>query len=213
MKIKVGIADDHLLFLKSLSQLIDSFPDFQVVVDAMNGEALLTQLNKMPDLPDIILLDVDMPVFDGKDTAKIISETYPLIKMIALSMKDDDTSVINMILNGCSAYLLKEIHPSELERALLAVHNTGYYNTDVSAGRLRKIIMNRNSGDDVKLSTKEKVFLQLACSDLTYKEIALRMSLSERTIDGYREGLFEKLNVQSRVGMVLEALRRQYVKL
>ncbi len=213
MKITIGIADDHQLFLKSLSILVESFKTFTILVDALNGEMLLKRLETLKDLPDLILLDVNMPVLDGPATAKIISEKYPRIKLVALSMKDDDTSVINMIRAGCCAYLLKEIHPNELEKALNEVYKTGYYNADISNLRYRRLLTHQKEEEELHLTDREREFLKLACSDLTYRQIADKMHLSERTIDGYRESLFQKLSVQSRVGMVLEALRRNLVSL
>jgi DNA-binding NarL/FixJ family response regulator len=213
MKINIAIADDHQLFLKSLSILVESFAEFNIVFDAMNGEILIQKLALQETLPEIILLDVNMPVMDGPATAKIISEKYPTIKLVALSMKDDDGSVIKMIRAGCCAYLLKDMHPDELEKALTEINSKGYYNADVSNIRYRRLLQKRQEEEQLQLSDREKTFLQLACSDLTYKQIAEKMHLAERTIDGYRENLFFKLNVQSRVGMVLEALRRNLVTL
>jgi DNA-binding NarL/FixJ family response regulator len=212
MKINIGIVDDHQLFLKSLSVLIESFPTFKIVLDALNGEALLNKLATAETLPDILLLDVNMPVMDGANTATIISSKYPQIKMIALSMKDDDVSVIKMIKAGCCAYLLKDIHPDELEKALNEVYTKGYYNADVSNINYRRLILKTNE-QEIVFTERERTFLKLACSDFTYKQIALQMHLSERTIDGYREALFQKMNVQSRTGMALEALRRNLVSL
>jgi DNA-binding NarL/FixJ family response regulator len=212
MKINIGIVDDHQLFLKSLSVLIESFPTFKIVLDALNGEGLLNKLATAETLPDILLLDVNMPVMDGANTATVISSKYPQIKMIALSMKDDDVSVIKMIKAGCCAYLLKDIHPDELEKALNEVYTKGYYNADVSNINYRRLILRTNE-QEIVFTERERTFLKLACSDFTYKQIALQMHLSERTIDGYREALFQKMNVQSRTGMALEALRRNLVSL
>ena len=211
MKITIGIADDHQLFLKSLASLIEKFSQIDVVAEALNGEKLLSKLLVMKTFPDIILLDVNMPVMDGAMTASIIAEKYPTIKLVALSMKDDDNSIINMIKAGCCAYLLKDIHPDELERALNEIYKNGYYNADVSNVNYRRLILKTQEEEAIIFSEREKAFLKLACSDLTYKQIAATMYLAERTIDGYRESLFEKLKVQSRVGMVLEALRRELV--
>jgi len=213
MNITVGIADDQQLFLKSLSALIGGFPDFETILEALNGRDLLHTLSVSDVHPDILLVDVNMPVMDGPDVCLAISDKYPAIKMVALSMKDDDFSIIRMIRAGCCAYLLKDIHPLILERALREVNTEGYYNADLSNMHSRRLITKAGEAEKNRLTDKENIFLQLACSEFTYKEIAAKMYLSERTIDGYRESLFEKLHVKSRVGMVLEALRRNIVSL
>ncbi|HVU95442.1 MAG TPA: response regulator transcription factor [Puia sp.] len=213
MKLTVGIADDHQLFLHSLSMLISGFPGVEVVLEALQGDHLLQKLAPLPEKPDILLIDVNMPVMDGPHAAEKIAAAYPAIKMVALSMKDDDTSVISMLRAGCCAYLLKDMHPAELEKALVEVHSRGFYNADAYNINYRRLILKTAEDEALSISDRERQFLQLACSDLTYKEIASRMYLSERTIDGYRESLFEKLNVKSRVGMALEAIRRDLVRL
>lgn len=214
MKIKVGVTDDQQLFLKSLCTLINTFPSFEVVVDALNGEDLLQKLATLKELPDIILLDVNMPVMEGPEAARRVAEKYPLIRTAALSVKDDDMTVISMIKGGCCAYLLKDIHPNELEKALLEIQEKGFYNGDAFNINYRRLIVAQQQvKTGPNITDKEKKFLQLACSDLTYKQIASKMNVSERTIDGYREVLFEKLNVQSRVGMVMEAIRKNYISI
>jgi DNA-binding NarL/FixJ family response regulator len=213
MKIALGIADDQQLFLKSLGTLINTFPQFEVVIDALNGEELIKKMLTRQNQPEILLVDVNMPVMNGPATARAIFEKFPAIKMVALSMKDDDTTIIEMIKAGCCAYLLKDIHPDELEKALLEVYNKGYYNADACNLNYRRLIIHSERKEATGLTGKEKEFLRLACSDLTYKQIASQMHLAERTIDGYRESLFDKLNVQSRVGMALEAVRQKLVSL
>jgi DNA-binding NarL/FixJ family response regulator len=211
MSINIGVADDQQLFLKGLATLIETFPSFKVVLEALNGDELLKKLQTAVPQPDILLIDVNMPLLDGPRAADKIRQLYPHIRMAALSMKDDDATIINMIKAGCCAYLLKEIHPVELEKALLEIHTKEFYNADaLNLTRRRALAM---AQAEPLLTPKEMQFLQLACSDLTYKQIAGEMYLSERTIDGYRESVFEKLQVQSRVGMVLEAIRRQLVEI
>jgi DNA-binding NarL/FixJ family response regulator len=211
MKINIGIADDQQLFLRSLSRLIDTFPRFTTVIEAINGEELLKEMAVARIKPDILLVDVNMPVIDGVRAAKALAELYPAVKIVALSMKDDDTTIINMIKAGCCAFLLKDIHPNELEKALLEINSNGFYNADACNVNYRRLIVHSQAEKALTLNEREKIFLQLACSDLTYKQIAAEMKLAERTIDGYREAIFEKFNVQSRVGMVLEGLRREIV--
>lgn len=213
IRIRVAIADDHQLVTKSLMALINTFPGFEVVADAVNGEDLLRKLGLLKEGPDILLVDVNMPVMDGPSTTRVVAAQYPLIRSVALSMKDDDVSIIGMLKAGCCAYLLKDIHPDELERALKEVYAKGLYNGDAANVNYRRLIVSANKEVQTKLTAKELTFLQLACSDLTYKQIANQMYLSERTIDGYRESLFEKMKVQSRVGMVLEGLRAGLISL
>lgn len=213
MKISVGMADDQQLFLKSLASLINSFDDFEVTLEALNGEELLQKLSISDPLPDILLIDVKMPILNGIKTAELVSQKYPLIKMAALSSQDDDISIIQMIRANCCSYLLKDIHPNDLERALQEIHQKGYYNADEYNRNHRHLFKQSGAMVTIDFSDREKKFLQLACTDLTYKAIASKMNLAERTIDGYRESLFEKLKVQSRVGMALEAVRRNLVEL
>lgn len=211
MKVTIGIIDDHQLFLKSLSLMLKSFNDYEVVIEALNGKDLQEKLAQKKEAPTIMLIDVNMPIMNGLETAAWLNIHYPQMKLVALSMNDDDKVIIDMIKAGCCAYLLKETHPDELEKALYEIAAKGYYNADTSNINFRRLLTTEK--DTVQITGKEKAFLQYACSDRTYKEIANLMNLSERTIDGYRETLFGKLNVQSRVGLALEAIRKGLVSL
>jgi DNA-binding NarL/FixJ family response regulator len=213
MKVTIGLADDEQLFVKSLATLINTFGRFNTVLDALNGEDLLKKLERTAPKPDIILLDVNMPEMNGPAAAREIQKRYPAIRLVALSTKDDDTTIISMLKAGCCAYLVKDIHPDELEKALEEVITKGYYNADAVNINFRRLLLHGDKSGELKISEREMTFLRLACTDLTYKQIASQMGLAERTIDGYREALFEKLNVQSRVGMAMEAIRRKLVEL
>jgi DNA-binding NarL/FixJ family response regulator len=208
MQIPIAIADDQQLFLHSLCTLVNTFTGFTVVSEALNGGDLLKKLEAVQPFPEIILLDVNMPGMDGPATARALSQKYPGIKMVALSIKDDDNTIISMLRAGCCAYLFKDIHPDELEIALEEISTKGFYNADNANINYRRLILHEQENGKKALTEKELLFLQLACSDLTYKQIANRMGLAERTIDGYRESVFNKFNVQSRVGMVIEGIRR-----
>jgi DNA-binding NarL/FixJ family response regulator len=212
MNIKIGLVDDHQLFLKSLSLMIESFGGYEVCVEALNGKDLQEKM-KSSAVPDMMLIDVNMPVMDGIETTKWISDTYPQVKIVALSMNDHDNAIIKMFRAGCAAYLLKDTHPTELEKAINEVKIKGYYNADAGNINFRRLLMKADEKQDIVITEKETAFLKLACSDLTYKAIAGQMNLSERTIDGYRENLFAKFNVQSRVGLCLEAIRKEFVEL
>ena len=211
MLITVGIVDDKALFVGSMTLLINQYGPFQTILEAHNGDDALRRLVLATELPDILLIDVEMPGRNGIDTAREISKKYPAIKLAALSQKDDDTTVINMLKAGCCAYLLKDIHPQELEKALLEIHSKGFYNGDAFNVNSRRLIIEGKKMEANTLSKREIEFITMACSDLTYRQIAAKMFLSERTIDGYRESVFEKMQVQSRVGMALEAIRRKIV--
>ena len=213
MKLTIGLVDDHQLFLKSLQLMLESFKVYEVVVEALNGEDLKNKLKGSRTIPDLMLVDVNMPVMDGIATCKWLSEPYPAMKLIALSMNDTDNAIIDMIKAGCCAYLLKDTHPNELEKALQEVIAKGYYNADASNLNFRRLLLKSSEPPTVILTEKEKQFLSYACSELTYKQVAAKMNLSERTIDGYREALFQKFHVQSRVGLCLEALRKGFAKL
>ncbi len=208
--LKIGLVDDHQLFSKSLSLLLSSFKNVEVVIDAINGQDLKEKLTRGKVIPDIMLIDVSMPIMDGPQTAEWLHQAFPLIRMVALSMDDKELTVIKMLKAGCCAYLFKDIHPNELEHALEEVHRVGYYNPAIS---YQKLIGGSNDIHTLPLTEKEMDFLKLACSDLTYKQVATMLNLSERTIDGYRETVFAKLQVQSRTGMALEAIRRGLVQL
>jgi DNA-binding NarL/FixJ family response regulator len=209
MKISIGIVDDHQLFLKSLCMMLQSFDIYDVIIEAANGKDLQEKMKTKKTIPEIMLIDVNMPVMDGIATATWINQNYPSVKLVALSQNDGDKTIIGMIKAGCCAYLLKDTHPNELEKALYEIYTKGFYNADVSNINYRRLLQFEK--DSLNITDKEKTFLQYVCSDMTYKQIAFEMGLSERTVDGYRESLFHKLNVQSRVGLALEAIRRELV--
>ncbi|MCH5718884.1 response regulator transcription factor [Niabella hibiscisoli] len=213
MKTKIGLVDDHQLFLKSLSLMLESFKVYEVILEASNGKDLQEKIKNKRELPEIMLIDVNMPVMNGVETAKWLSENYPEIKPVALSMNADDNTIISMFKAGCCGYLLKDTHPNELEKALDEINRKGYYNADAGNINFSRILMKAEEKEEPLLSPKEATFLKYACSELTYKQIASEMNLSERTIDGYREALFKKFSVQSRVGLCLEAIRKELVKL
>ena len=211
--INIGIIDDHQLFVKSLGLMLESFTNYNVAIEAFNGKDLQEKMKQKITVPDIMLIDVNMPQMNGYETAKWLNENYPEIKLVALSMNDDDHTIIDMIKAGCCAYLMKDTHPNELEKALTEINEKGYYNGDASNINYRRLMKSEQEKESLNISDRERNFLRLACSDKTYKQIASEMNLSERTIDGYREVLFQKLKVQSRVGLCLEAIRKQIVSL
>lgn len=207
-KYNVVIVDDHLLFAQSLKALVDSFDDFNVLYHATNGQELVDKLNTISNNPDIILMDVNMPVMNGIETTAWLHKNKPSIKILALSMEDDERNIIKMIKNGARGYMLKDIHPNELKKALEEVVKEGFYHTRHVAKTLQNSF-NNGTKDNSSLTENEQKLLKLVCSEKTYKEIAEQMSLSPKTIDGYRDSLFKKVGVKSRVGLVMYAIKNK----
>ena len=213
----VAIVDDHTLFRKGLSSLVNAFPDYRVLFDASTGKDFISRLTPK-NLPDIVLLDISMPEMDGFATCEWLKNNYPEIKVLALSTMDSDTAIIKMIKCGAKGYVLKDADLSELKLAFSELMRVGFFYNDIVS---RKVIQSINQLVDDKselnsfmhLSENELVFLKLACSEKTYQHIATEMFKSEKTIDGYRAEVFRKLNVGSRVGMVMYAIKNGIVTL
>lgn len=212
MKTKsILIVDDHALFADSLKQLIESFNEYRVTKVLRNGKELVEYLKLSNPLPDLILLDMKMPLMDGKATMKWLKVNYPALKVLVLSMDDDEFNIIQMLREGARGYLLKNAESAEFKEALSSVVNGGFYNNDlVTHSLLNRFVYSAEK--EHLLHEREIEFLKLVCTERTYKEIAADMFLSPKTIDGYRESLFKKLNVKSRVGLVMYAIREGYVK-
>ena len=204
------IVDDHLLFSQSLKYLMTSFEGFDVVKSYENGKLFISDINNFAeDEIDLVLLDVNMPVLDGLETMKWIKEFKPNLKVIALSVNDDEETIIKMIKNGARGYLLKDTSPDLFYEAIKAVIENGYCFTELVSGLLVNRIDNANKNIDFK--PKELEFIKYACTEKTYKEIANEMCLSPKTIDGYRENLFSKLEIKTRIGLVLYAIKNKIV--
>ncbi|MFA6083622.1 response regulator [Mucilaginibacter sp.] len=208
--IQIALVDDHRLFRSGLVSLINSFIGYEVIFEAANGDELSRKISPKFK-PDIILLDINMPVMDGIETAQWLHNNYPDICIIVLSMFEDADKVLTMVKLGVKGYLLKDAEPHEFEQALKkVVQGELYYPEFVTRHMINSI--NRNS-EQVKLNNRELEFLKLAGTELTYKEIADQMCISARTVDGYRDQLFEKLQIKSRVGLVLYAIKNNLVQL
>ena len=208
----IALVDDHVLLRNGLAGMLKE-SGYPVLFEADNGKEF-TEKIKTGMEPNIVLLDINMPVMDGYATAAWIKTNYPEIKVLALSMYDDEEAIIKMLKNGARGYILKDSHPSELKAAIESLASKGFYYSEMVTGRLMRTIMDENgkAGED-GLSERESEFLKLAATEMTYKEIAEQMHLSPRTIDGYRDALFEKLSIKSRVGLVLYAIKNGIVKI
>ncbi|GAB2603626.1 response regulator [Spirosoma areae] len=215
MPTTIAIVDDHHLFAQALSDLVQKFDGYDVLFAAENGRELIRYL-KRKQVPDITLLDLNMPEMNGFETAEYLQKNHPDIKIIALSMFDREEQVAKMVRLGVRGYLLKGCRPSELRLALDDVSKKGYHYSEFLTNKLIRNLAPGEAGINLAvphLNEREITFLKLACGDLTYADIADKMCVSPRTVDGYREALFQKLNVKSRTGMVLEALRLGLIEL
>jgi DNA-binding NarL/FixJ family response regulator len=212
--IAIALVDDHALLRKGLAGLLKSI-GYSVMIEANNGRDFIEKLNQ-DELPDVVLLDINMPQMDGYETAQWIKHTYPNIKVLALSMYDDENAIIRMLKNGARGYILKDADTSELKTAIEDILKKGFHYSEMVTGRLIHSLNmldteNNPTGPLLKMNDREIEFLKLACTEMTYKEIADIMHLSPRTIDGYRDALFEKLNIKTRVGLAIFAIKHGVV--
>jgi DNA-binding NarL/FixJ family response regulator len=215
--INVVLVDDHVLLRNGLANLIESFGNYKVLFEADNGNDFIKKLNPSL-LPDVILMDINMPEMDGYQTCLWLKDNYPGIKVLALSMYDNENSIIKMFKAGAKGYILKDCDPFELKKALEAIITKGFYYSEMVTGTLIHSINTLDEKDNyqknaVKLNDREITFLKYACTELTYKEIAEKMFVSPRTIDGYRDDIFQKLNVKTRVGLVMYAIKNGIVNI
>ena len=213
--VKVAVVDDHMLFAQALKTLISSFEDTYVVFVAGNGQELLDYLEDKNEIPDVILLDVRMPIMNGRQTMKWLKEHYPDIGVIALTMEDDEETIIQMLHYGCKGYLLKDVDPPQLKEAISQVNQGLFVYSELVNKSMRKkaeLTDFQNVPADLSFTEKERDMIKYICgTDLGYKEIAEKMNLSPKTIDNRRAELFNKLGVSSRVSAVLYARKYQLI--
>jgi two-component system invasion response regulator UvrY len=212
----IALVDDHVMLRNGLATLINSI-GFNVLFEANNGEDCIRYI-LTGKIPTVILMDINMPAKDGYETTLWLKQNYPEIRVLALTMVDDENAVIRMLKNGARGYLLKESGPAELKTAIYAVAEKGFYYSEMVTGRLVHSITvedeeSKATHQVVQLTEKEIYFLKLVCTDLTYKEIAAKMKLSPRTVDSYRDHLFHKLNIKTRTSLAIYAIKNGIVKL
>jgi DNA-binding NarL/FixJ family response regulator len=212
-KIQVTIADDHVLLRNALARLINTFEGYSVLSEADNGKDLRNKIMQHL-VPDIVLLDVHMPEMDGFETTQWLHKNYPFIKVLVLSMNSEEKTIIKMFRLGAKGYILKNTEPEELQRALDSIVNKDVYLSEQVSAKLVSGLhsANDNAEQPVILNEKDREFLRWTCTELAYKDIAEKMHVSPRTIDDYRQNLFNKLKVHSRVGLVMYAIRNAIVE-
>lgn len=211
--INLALVDDHPLLRKGIASLVTSFDGYQVLLEADNGQEFVDQVRQQGKTPDIVLLDITMPIMNGYETAQWIKENLPDTKVLVLSMMENDTAIIRMLKHGARGYILKDSKPHVFKEALNQVRDHGYYFNEIVSSRLIHLIHNdkdpklNNGASAALLSEKEIRFIKLCCTELTYREIADELGVAYRTVDTYREELFRKLELKSRVGLVIFAIK------
>lgn len=212
--IKVAIADDHKIFRKGVILSLRPFTNIKFVMEAENGEELLNGIAEAE--PDVVLMDLRMPLKDGIETTKVLSKQYPNIHVIVLSMYEDDRFVSHMMENGANGYLLKNAEPQEIRRAIMDVFEKGYYlNNFVNRILLKKshakqkVIPSLNS--EITLTDRERDVLKFICMEFTAQEIAQKMEISPRTVEAIKDRLMERFGSKNTAGLVFFAVRNNLV--
>ena len=207
--ITVALADDHVLLRNALASLINNFGDFKVIIQASNGNELIEAIRN-GKIPKVAILDLNMPEKNGYETAKWLKENYPEIEVLMLTMYDSDLALIRLLQVGVKGFLKKDIHPSELKFAIKSVAEEGYYYSHNATGKLVNLFRKGKESSAMQkavLNEIELSFLKSCASEMTYKEIAQIMKLNPRAVDNLRDNLFTKLDVKSRVGLVMYAMK------
>ncbi|HMT75314.1 MAG TPA: response regulator transcription factor [Chitinophagaceae bacterium] len=213
--IKVAIADDHKIFRKGVILSLRLYSNIKFVLEANDGNELLENIAEAS--PDVVLMDLRMPGKDGIEATKIISKQYPHIKVLVLTMYEDERFVYHMMENGANGYLLKNSEPSEIRRAIMEVQEKGYYlNNFVNRILLKKsharqkVVPSLNS--EITLSDKEKDVLRFICMEFTAAEIAKKMEISPRTVEAIKDRLMERFGSKNTAGLVFFAVKNNLIE-
>ncbi|MBX2827442.1 MAG: response regulator transcription factor [Flavobacteriaceae bacterium] len=209
MSYSVVVVDDHNLLSQAIGGLVEGFEQFQVLYTCKNGQELLDKFRNPKNIPDIVLMDVNMPILNGIETTAHLYEHFPHVKVLALSIEEDETTILKMLRAGAKGYLMKDVKKFELQQALLEVMEKGFHHTNTVTKVLVDSLSGKESSPQSILKEREIEFIKLACTEMTYKEIADVMFLSPKTIEGYRNAIFEKLNLRNRTGLVIYAIKNK----
>jgi DNA-binding NarL/FixJ family response regulator len=209
-KIRLAIADDHKIFRNGLKATLEDCADFDLVLEASNGKQLIAQL--ATNIPDVILMDIKMPEMDGIQTTAIVKQLYPGVKVLALSMFNEDKYIVDMMRAGASGYLLKNAEPEEIIEAIATVYHKDYYfNEHLSITLIKQLAGNAHPGSAAMsladFNEREIEVLRLVCQEYSNQEIADKICLSVRTVEGYRARLFEKTRSKNLVGLVIFSVK------
>lgn len=214
-KIKIAIADDYKIYRDGIKVGLAADKNLQVVLEADNGEDLLNGLEKAQ--PDVIIMDLKMPVMDGMEATKEVRKRFDAMKVLVVTMYDDDKFIIHLMEMGANGYLLKNAESEEIRKSIYAVHENGYYFNDlVNKALLKKLVLKRNFkpsfNQDIEFTERELEVLKLICEEKTAAEIGKEIFLSPRSVEGIRQKLIEKVGVKNTAGLVMFALKNGIVE-
>lgn len=212
--INIAIADDYKIFREGLKKCIASDQILNVVLEADNGEDLINGLSH--NLPDVVIMDLKMPIMDGMEATQIIRKKYPEVKVLVVTMYEDDKFIIHLMEIGANGYLLKNAEPDEIRKSIYAVYENGYYFNDlVNKALLKKLLIKNNIkpsfNQNIEFSERELEVLKLICEEKTAAEIAKEIFLSPRSVEGIRQRLIEKVGVRNTAGLVMFAIKNNIV--
>jgi two-component system, NarL family, invasion response regulator UvrY len=213
--LRIALVDDHNLFRKGLIKLINlgnADKKYSIVFEAENGIDLQEKM-KNPPFPDIIMMDIEMPDMNGFEAVEWLKRTHPEIKVMVISMVEDEKSVLRMLRLGVRGFLNKDIEVEDMHNALDTISNNGIYYSEMASSVMSQELNGLSkTSSGIILSENERIFLKYAATELTYQQIADQMNLSFKTIDGYREALFKRFNVKSRTTLVVWAIKQGLVE-
>ena len=214
-KIKIAIADDYKIYRDGLKVGLSADDEMEVIMEADNGDDLIKSLESTA--PDVILMDLKMPIMDGMEATKLVRKKYPSIKVLVVTMYEDDKFIIHMMENGANGYLLKNAEPDEIKRSIHAVYENGYYFNDlVNKALLKKLVLRNNLkpsfNQNIELTERELQVLKLICEEKTAAEIGKEIFLSPRSVEGIRQRLIEKVGVRNTAGLVMFAIKNGIVE-
>jgi len=215
--IKVAIADDHKIFRSGVINTLIPYENIHFIFEADDGQHLLDLMDQQQ--PDVILMDLKMPNLDGIEATVKVKAKYPDVKVIILTMYEDDNFIVHLVENGANAYLLKNAEPEEIYEAICTTFDKGFYfNENVNLALLKKVLHKTKQQikptlkNEVQLNDRELEVLKLICNEQNTQEISEQVFLSPRTVEGIRQKLLEKLNVKNSVGIVLYAFRNGLIE-